>query len=175
MKSPVHSSKTAKPCQLRKARPVSFAEILKLLEPENVIRLKDVAFLANRLAKITCGNSKSLCYDLKHRAIDQLLRLGFASPNSLILLPQVRVGVTFHGGGMLHVDPRALSLSVQSNLLRQIETEFETKCRRDRAALPKKIPKDLISLGTPGDFLGNPPGRISGRLKGRRGLGSRHC
>lgn len=79
---------------------LTFWEILTRLRQRNVATIQARAFLANRVAKLTGGDSRRLAYRVKDAAIHQLLRLGEGRVLRLYGRP---IGVKFRASGMLHL------------------------------------------------------------------------
>jgi hypothetical protein len=80
----------------------TFAEITADNRKRSFIRLKQSAFGWNQIAKIAPAHSSYLAYQAKYAAISQLLRNGQATVNG-ITLDDAIAGLTFSGGGRLHV------------------------------------------------------------------------
>ena len=100
---------------------MSFAEILQSVRPGNVRRLKDRAFLANQLAKLTSGPSQRAAYAVKDRTIGQLFKIDAANVNSVKLWPELQVGVTFQYKGRLHLKLWGLSPEALDIVVSQLE------------------------------------------------------
>lgn len=80
---------------------MTFAQILQRVQRQNVVSLKDRAFTANRIAKLTAGRSRRAAYCVKDTAIARLIALGEAEVLRLYGRP---IGVQFRsGGGCLHL------------------------------------------------------------------------
>lgn len=79
---------------------MTFAKILKRVRRQNVRSLKDRAFTANRISKITAGRSRRAAYSVKDRSISRLLALGEARVLRLYGQP---ISVQFRTGGQLHL------------------------------------------------------------------------
>lgn len=78
----------------------TFAQILKRVRRQNLFCLKDRAFAASRIAKLTSGRSRRAAYYVKDRSISRLLELGEAHVLRLYGQP---TGVRFRSGGQLHL------------------------------------------------------------------------
>lgn len=112
--------------------------------PNNPRRVKDLAFIANRMAKITAGSTQSAWYKIKDEAINGLIQWHAAVINSLDI-SMGQIGVTFVAGGRLHtkvtgLDSAALRI-VRRHLLAALEGRLgfyrfsEARSRMDAAAL----------------------------------------
>jgi hypothetical protein len=78
---------------------MTFAAILEIARPEIISRLKDRAFIANRVAKVAVGSSRQAAYAVKDAAMHTLVRVG---AGRMLRLYGRAVGVEFSGGGRLH-------------------------------------------------------------------------
>lgn len=78
----------------------TFAQILKHVHRRDMALLKDRAFGANKIAKLTTGRSRRAAYRVKDHAITRLLALGEAQ---VLRLNHQPVGVRFRSGGQLHL------------------------------------------------------------------------
>jgi hypothetical protein len=104
----------------------TFAAILSAAQRDNVTRLKDRAFVANRVAKSISGISRRLCYQVKDKAISALVRCGAASVYTFeVLTHGVELGVAFAGGGKLHALPSRLDANARLVLQQQLLSAFE--------------------------------------------------
>jgi len=102
-------------------RRITFAEIRSNVRSLNIARLKDHAFAANRLAKITIGTSRSACYRVKSRCINALLRNGAAVVSELeVSFGEPKIGVAFEDGGRLHTKPSCLDSRARNALHQQL-------------------------------------------------------
>jgi len=117
---------TSRPATFVKTNPHShnnngtFAAILKNARSLNIRRLKDRAFLANRLAKIAVGTSRTTCYRLKDEAVNALVRHGAACLHSVDGLPYgPTIGLAFINGGRLHIPPSQLDAPARRFLQQQ--------------------------------------------------------
>ncbi len=100
----------------------AFAAILKNVRSLNIRRLKDRAFLANRLAKIAVGASRATCYRLKDEAVNALVRQGAACLHSVDGLPYgPTIGLAFIDGGRLHIPPSQLDPAAR----RLVQQQFD--------------------------------------------------
>ena len=107
--------------------PKTFKAILSAVRHNNISRLKDRAFVANRLAKVIAGSSRRLCYRIKDEAISALVRHGAASVYTVELLVHgAELGVAFAGGGKLHAVPSRLDAKARFVLQQQLLSAFET-------------------------------------------------
>jgi hypothetical protein len=98
----------------------SFTTVLTNVRSSNIQRLKDRAFLANRLAKIAVGASRTTCYRLKDAAVNALVRHGAASLHSISGLPYgPNIGLVFVDGGRLHIPPSHLDPSARRRVQQQ--------------------------------------------------------
>jgi hypothetical protein len=103
----------------------TFAQILESLHPANIRRLKDRAFKANSLAKTTVGRSRDVCYQLKNRSINTLLRHGAANLCTLeCSFRTAELGIVFAGGGRLHTLPSALDRRARAIIQQQLALAF---------------------------------------------------
>jgi hypothetical protein len=78
----------------------SFQDILIRVRRSNVRRIRDRAFAANRIAKLSTGHSRAAAYALKDRAIGTLVMLG---EGRILRLYGRPIGVAFRDGGQLHL------------------------------------------------------------------------
>jgi hypothetical protein len=102
-------------------RRITFAEIRYEVRSTNVARLKDHAFAANRLAKITVGTSRCVCYRVKSRCINALLRNGAAVVSELDMsFGKPTIGIAFEDGGRLHTMPSSLDSQARNVLHQQL-------------------------------------------------------
>jgi len=102
-----------------------FASILRSVRRSNIQRLKNRAFLANRLAKIAVGTSRAKCYQLKDEAINALVRHGAAFLHSVECLPYgPTLGLAFVDGGRLHIPSSRLDLLAQRVVQHQLAATF---------------------------------------------------
>jgi hypothetical protein len=109
-------------------RKMTFDRILSAVQSENISRLKDRAFAANRLAKITAGTSRQICYRTKDKAINALLRYRAASLSALELsVREAEIGIAFVGGGRLHTKPSSLDSEARNVLQQQLITIFNAE------------------------------------------------
>jgi hypothetical protein len=128
---PLFCSAPSPPCQ--RANPSggskrTFETILSAAWRDNINRLKDRAFLANRLAKVIVGPSRRLCYRIKDDAISTLVRHGAASVYTVEVLGHgAELGVAFAGGGKLHAVPFRLDATARFVLQQQLISAFETR------------------------------------------------
>jgi hypothetical protein len=99
---------------------MGFSQVLDDALPINVAALKNKAYAANRFAKTTDGHSASRAYEAKGRAISQLLIVGAASVNSVTVLPDALLGLTFVEGGSLHIRFSQLSPEAQGAVFQQL-------------------------------------------------------
>lgn len=97
-----------------------FSQVLEHTLPVNVGALKHKAFAANQIAKKTDSCSARQAYAIKGRAISQLLLLGAASVNSLTVLPDALLGLSFANGGSLHIRFSQLSPEAQGAVFQQL-------------------------------------------------------
>ncbi|MCL5005135.1 MAG: hypothetical protein M1404_01265 [Acidobacteria bacterium] len=79
---------------------MTFAQILQRVHRQNLVALKDRAFAANRIAKLTFGRSRRAAYSVKDKSISRLLTFGEARILRLYGRP---TGVRFRSGGQLHL------------------------------------------------------------------------
>jgi len=119
----------------RSSRSLVFAELLAELSGPNIRKLKDRAFVANRLAKLTSGRSRRQCYAVKHAAISALVSLGVASLSTQAhaRLDPI-IGIRFSSGGRLHAVSSLLAVSAREILAEHI-------------AVPDAARKASVSLG----------------------------
>lgn len=105
----------------------TFEAILNATRRDNISRLKDRAFVANRLAKVIIGPARRLCYQIKDHAISALVRHGAASVYTVeVLVHGTELGVAFAGGGKLHAVPSRLDAKARFVLQQQLLSAFET-------------------------------------------------
>lgn len=78
----------------------TFQDILTHVRGSNIRRIRDRAFTANRIAKLSAGHSRTTAYALKDRAIGMLLMLG---EGRILRLYGRPIGVAFRDGGQLHL------------------------------------------------------------------------
>src|SRR5436309_2054307 len=64
---------------------MSFSQIRNSVEKDNSERLKDRAFMANRTAETATGHSRSPFCVVKHAALSQLIKCGWARADSVSL------------------------------------------------------------------------------------------
>jgi hypothetical protein len=107
----------------------TFGCILDALKAKNLVHVKNRAFLANRVAKISSGRSRGLAYAVKNRAIDQLVRNGSVRVNSVRKEPSLLVGLSFSSGGRLHAKPQWLSSECRLAVERQAASLFSPAMR----------------------------------------------
>jgi hypothetical protein len=87
----------------------------------NVARLKNTAFTANRQAKLSKDETRAAFYRKKVAAINALLRAGFASVNSVDWwCPDPILGISFEGGGSLHMPMSCLDLGAMRVVRHQL-------------------------------------------------------
>ena len=99
---------------------MDFSQVLDDTLPVNVAALKNKAYAANHFAKTTDGHSARRAYEVKGRAISQLLVVGAASVNSLTVLPDALLGLNFTNGGSLHIRFSQLSPEAQGAVFQQL-------------------------------------------------------
>jgi len=99
---------------------MAFSQVLDSALPVNVVALKHKAFAANQLAKKTDSCSARHAYEVKGRAISQLLIVGAASVNSLTVPPDALLGLSFANGGSLHIRFSQLSPEAQGAVFQQL-------------------------------------------------------
>src|SRR5882672_9491871 len=99
---------------------MSFTQVVDGALPVNVAALKDKAYAANHFAKQTSGHSARRAYEAKGRAISQLLIVGAASVNSVTVLPDALLGLSFIEGGSLHIRFSQLSPEAQGAVFQQL-------------------------------------------------------
>jgi hypothetical protein len=100
---------------------MTFKEILAEARSANICRLKNHAFAANQVAKTAIGKSRKICYDLKSKTINALVRLHAASLCTIELsLEEPLIGVQFVGGGKLHTLPSNLDSEAREILQEQL-------------------------------------------------------
>jgi hypothetical protein len=105
----------------------TFKAILNAARRDNISRLKDRAFVSNRLAKVITGSSRRLCYQIKDEAISALVLHGAASVYTVeVLVHGTELGVAFAGGGKLHAVPSRLDAKARFVLQQQLLSAFET-------------------------------------------------
>lgn len=78
----------------------TFAQILVRVHRKNMALVKDRAFTANRLSKITFGRSRRAAFAVKDKSLLTLLAMGEASILRFYGRP---IGVQFRTGGQLHL------------------------------------------------------------------------
>lgn len=78
----------------------TFSAIVKEVRERNVASVKDRAFTANRISKITFGGSRRAAYAVKDKSIVRLLSMGEAKFLRFYGRP---IGVQFRTGGQLHL------------------------------------------------------------------------
>ncbi len=77
-----------------------------------ITRLKDRAFTANRMAKVSKDQARESFYRTKDAAINALLKAGWAFVDGVDWsAPDPTIGVRFVGGGGLHTKLSALDLA----------------------------------------------------------------
>jgi hypothetical protein len=104
----VQSSMERKTHSHRNGR-MTFNEALASVRPANICRLKNHAFAANEVAKMTTGKSRMISYRIKDRAINTLLGHCVALLCTLELsVWESVIGIAFAGGGKLHTKPSSL-------------------------------------------------------------------
>jgi hypothetical protein len=99
---------------------MSFSQVVEDMLPANVAALKSKAYAANRFAKQTSGQAARRAYEAKGRAISQLLIVGAASVNSVTVLPDALLGLSFSEGGSLHIRLSQLSPDAQGAVFNQL-------------------------------------------------------
>ena len=99
---------------------MSFTQVVEGALPVNVAALKSKAYAANHFAKQTSGLSARRAYEAKGRAISQLLIVGAAAVNSVIVLPDALLGLSFTEGGSLHIRLSQLSPEAQGAVFQQL-------------------------------------------------------
>jgi hypothetical protein len=128
---PLFCSAPSRSCQggdRSSRRKRTFEAILSTVRHKNISRLKDRAFVANRLAKVIVGPSRRLCYQIKDDAISALVRHGAAFVYTVeVLLHGAELGVAFAGGGKLHAVPSRLDVKARFMLQQQLISALGTK------------------------------------------------
>jgi len=108
----------------RKANPSrrpTFNELLLKALPVNVCRLKNRAFAANQVAKVTFGTSRQSCYERKSMAMNTLLKYGVAFLCTFEVSDHdALIGIEFAGGGKLHTKPASLDPEARNVLCAQL-------------------------------------------------------
>jgi hypothetical protein len=100
---------------------MAFRDIIKAVQQRNVVRLKDRAFAANRLAKATTSQSRATCYRVKDAAINALLRHDSAFVDVVDLSSsEAIIGIRFAGGGKLHARVSCLDAHALDAVRRQL-------------------------------------------------------
>jgi|HubBroStandDraft_1064217.scaffolds.fasta_scaffold90797_3 hypothetical protein len=88
---------------------------------QNIARLKQRAFSANRRAKVSKDQTREALYRTKDAAINALLTAGRAFVNGVDWsASDPTVGISFIGGGRLHTKLSALDLSAFRNVRLQV-------------------------------------------------------
>jgi len=89
----------------------AFKQYLKSSRADSAGKLLQKAYIANRLAKICHGRSRSALYGLKCRCLSQALELTDTGSfcDSVVSYPIQLIGVTTARGYRFHVPPERLS------------------------------------------------------------------
>ena len=100
---------------------LTFRQIVASARTSNIAKLKDRAFLANRLSKTAFGSSRDACYKAKNKAISALIHHDAAFVNGLDLFrSEPEIGISFLDGGMLHTRPIFLDEAARVIVARQL-------------------------------------------------------
>jgi hypothetical protein len=99
----------------------TFRQITTELQSANLVRIRDRALEANKLAKALRGENRAKAYGVKHRALARLAQLGCCRPGEILVHnSKVILGLWVSVGGGFHIPLEALAQNGRSVRARQI-------------------------------------------------------